>query len=95
MKEALTIPMPRVKNSTDAIADDLLYPIWVNNVQNSTIYFVSYIDQIYPGLPVSDKLRNFELKPKMTRRLPHRYFKVHTRDGSPAKVHYFTHFSAI
>ena len=75
---------------TRNFADPNLAPKIAKNVGTSILYFECTLAQNgYIDL-LTDYLKNFPrvliLKPGETKILPHQYFNVNTRDGSPCKI---------
>ena len=61
--------------------------VWINR-DNSTHYFVSFLHEKYPveTFPhMWERFPKIEAKPGKLTVIPHRYYKIHTRDDMPAK----------
>lgn len=56
---------------------------WLNTDKAQTHHFVSFLNEVYPlKTEIAHKI---EAKPGYVTMLPHRYFRVWTRDLTPAK----------
>ena len=67
--------------------EDLTPRIWENRDTQQKHYFVSFIDEVYlfPFGKPRDYAQKIVCRPSFAVKLPHRYYRVHTRDGSPVK----------
>lgn len=65
---------------------------WLNT-QQQTHVFISFLETQYPGLKETQP--KFTVSPGKIAFLPHRYFHIHTRDGSPAVGKQMTRNEAV
>jgi len=69
--------------------DENLRNFFITNTSNQTIRFISFLNEasVYPleKFPqMKERYALIEVKPGKSKVIPHKYYKVHTRDGSPA-----------
>ena len=60
---------------------DLNPGYWLNTDTRQTHYFISFLATAYPGL--HDPAPKLIVKPGKVCMFPHKYYRVHSRDGSP------------